>query len=295
MDGSYYEALCVPTSATPEQIKKAYRDLARQWHPDLHIDPVGKAAAHERFCEIGEAYAVLSDPESRRAYDARLLTGSVDPCGQGERVREAAVAGRAHSERSATMTFEEFQRLLDEVLQVGGILAYLAVFGTLYGAYRATVSATNFTVKVATHSETKAVARSSLLVLAMLAFFLASTWLLGGVTLLLSHSLFSSIQGVGDLTCTMGLLVPIVYVLAGFIIRRDPQQGYATVIGVLFVTALIVLALWAALGVLAVVIGFFAPKEAPTRSDALRYIVVATPSLILLAVSFLLLPREHSA
>jgi len=61
----YYAALGVPRNADTDQIKKAYRKLARQYHPD-----VSKSAGTEaRFKEIGEAYATLKDPEKRAAYD----------------------------------------------------------------------------------------------------------------------------------------------------------------------------------------------------------------------------------
>jgi len=61
----YYEILGVDRSATPEEIKQAYRKLAMQWHPDRN--PSQQAA--ERFREIAEAYAVLSDQTKRQAYD----------------------------------------------------------------------------------------------------------------------------------------------------------------------------------------------------------------------------------
>ena len=61
----YYDLLNVSRDANPETLKRAYRRLARQYHPDVNKEP----GAEERFKEIGRAYEVLSDPEKRTRYD----------------------------------------------------------------------------------------------------------------------------------------------------------------------------------------------------------------------------------
>ncbi len=62
-----YDVLGVPKTATADEIKKAYRRLARRWHPDKNP---GDKEAEERFKEIQAAYDVLSDPDKRKRYDA---------------------------------------------------------------------------------------------------------------------------------------------------------------------------------------------------------------------------------
>lgn len=66
MAEDYYKALEVSRTASPEEIQKAYRKLARKHHPDLNPDD---AAAKKRFQTIQKAYDVLSDPEKRKMYD----------------------------------------------------------------------------------------------------------------------------------------------------------------------------------------------------------------------------------
>lgn len=63
---NYYDILGVPRTATIEEIKKAYRKLARQYHPDLNP---GNKAAEEKFKDVGEAYEILSDQGKRSQYD----------------------------------------------------------------------------------------------------------------------------------------------------------------------------------------------------------------------------------
>jgi curved DNA-binding protein CbpA len=72
-DKDYYRTLGVRPEATEEEIRKAYRRLALQWHPDRNQ---GKPEAEERFKEISEAYAVLIDPATRREYDGARHAGA---------------------------------------------------------------------------------------------------------------------------------------------------------------------------------------------------------------------------
>ena len=72
MEKDFYAILGVPKDVDEKTLKKTYRKLAREWHPD---SKPGDKAAEQKFKDIGEAYAVLSDPEQRKQYDAIRAMG----------------------------------------------------------------------------------------------------------------------------------------------------------------------------------------------------------------------------
>jgi molecular chaperone DnaJ len=94
----YYEILGVGEKAGADQIKKAYRKLAKQHHPDTHPDDPGAA---ERFKEISEAYRVLSDDEQRKKYDQMRRFGGLGGFGFG------AAGGPRTGARPGAFRFED--------------------------------------------------------------------------------------------------------------------------------------------------------------------------------------------
>ena len=79
MAGDYYEILGVSRDASKEDVKRAYRRLARKYHPDVNKEP----GAEERFKEINRAYEVLSEPETRARYDRFGEAGVASGAGAG--------------------------------------------------------------------------------------------------------------------------------------------------------------------------------------------------------------------
>jgi molecular chaperone DnaJ len=90
----YYEILCLQKNASQDEIKSQYRKLALKFHPDRNKS----ADAAEYFKEVSEAYAVLSDPEKRKIYDAYGHAGvdgrySTEDIFQGSRVNFEDIFG----------------------------------------------------------------------------------------------------------------------------------------------------------------------------------------------------------
>src|ERR1043166_5002466 len=101
----YYATLGVAREATEEEIKQAFRKLARKYHPDVAKD---KKNAEEKFKEINEAYEVLGDPTKRKKYDelgANWQDGGAQGFPPGWEAHAGASRGRARAGRSQEFHF----------------------------------------------------------------------------------------------------------------------------------------------------------------------------------------------
>jgi molecular chaperone DnaJ len=141
----YYEVLGVDRGASPEEIKRAFRRLAREHHPDVNKDD----HAAERFKDINEAYQVLSDPERRAQYDQFGTTQPSGPARGGEGFgpfedifdmffgrRSGAGTARDEAERGADLrydlelTLEEAYTGVEKHIDVARLDTCPACFGT---------------------------------------------------------------------------------------------------------------------------------------------------------------------
>jgi molecular chaperone DnaJ len=118
----FYQVLGVPDTATPEDIKKAYRRLAKQYHPDAN--PSNPSAA-ERFKEVSEAHTVLSDAEKRKQYDAMRRYGAFEPRAPGGAGRRSGAPG------GAGPSVEEF-----DINDLGGLGGLGDIFSSIFGRSR---------------------------------------------------------------------------------------------------------------------------------------------------------------
>lgn len=118
---NYYHILEVAQTATAQEIKKAFRTKAKQFHPDLNPDP----GAREQFIEVEEGYTILSDPQKRKRYDWLLSNPGYSSRSksrkrdayrrrhaQEEYMKRAARAARAKAQRHADMRYQRFMHTM---------------------------------------------------------------------------------------------------------------------------------------------------------------------------------------
>jgi hypothetical protein len=122
----YYGVLRVSRTASTVEIRRSYRSLVQQFHPDVNPDP----AAHEHIKEINEAYDVLGDEAKRYAYDLRLANPFVEATPQPPSHRDPAYRRRA-AYRAPTPKGSTQYDLMQKYVQLG---AYAAWAGCLLSA-----------------------------------------------------------------------------------------------------------------------------------------------------------------
>jgi molecular chaperone DnaJ len=118
----FYATLGVSSSASQDEIKKAYRKLAKKFHPDANASD---AKAGERFKEISEANNVLSDPAKRKQYDEMRRLGAFDGGGFGGFGGGARSARGAGARGAQSINFEEFD--------IGGLGGLGDLFSSMFG------------------------------------------------------------------------------------------------------------------------------------------------------------------
>lgn len=125
----YYAVLGVRRKASADDIKKAYRKLARKYHPDVNS---GDAAAEQKFKEISEAYAVLSDDAKRRTYDKfGTQWQQYEQSGQNFDWSQWYNAGGAERQQGRTVSPEEFEQMFGGIAGGGG--TFSDFFQQLFG------------------------------------------------------------------------------------------------------------------------------------------------------------------
>ncbi|GAB1418488.1 hypothetical protein MASR2M12_12530 [Bacteroidales bacterium] len=153
----HYKILGLSTSATKEEIKKAYRKLALEWHPDKNKSP----NAHEIFIKINEAYLILYDEQARAKYDKEyeFFFGKQQKAEQpkedytqkepfAEKTQQESKytysyndpdlnnwskSAKRQASKYASMSFEEFGKLLGEVVKETGRQGFTAIIYAVSG------------------------------------------------------------------------------------------------------------------------------------------------------------------
>ncbi|MBN2408775.1 MAG: molecular chaperone DnaJ [Candidatus Aminicenantes bacterium] len=108
MEKDYYRTLGIGRNASAAEIKKAYRKLARKFHPDLNP---GDKAAEAKFKEIQEAYSVLIDPKKKSQYDQFGFVGDQPPPGTGRRASGSSFEGFDFSDYGTSSFADFFENL----------------------------------------------------------------------------------------------------------------------------------------------------------------------------------------
>lgn len=106
---NYYDILTVHQSSTDQEIKKAYRSLAKEWHPDVNNGP----DAHMRFVEISEAYQILINPQTRQEYDRIIFNNNTNTQSQ----YDFSNAQRTAREKGEYYSSISLERVLEEIFK----------------------------------------------------------------------------------------------------------------------------------------------------------------------------------
>lgn len=121
VDVDHYQTLGIATGATPDEVKQAYRKLAKQFHPDAQKSgtqksgPQNKASTHDRIAKVNAAYEVLGDANERRQYDQqRRLRAEAAATERSSRAASAASVGaqyrKKRSSSASQTTIEQWLR-----------------------------------------------------------------------------------------------------------------------------------------------------------------------------------------
>lgn len=96
----YYKILDIPSNATPEEIKGAFRKLAKEYHPDLHVNNPLQKLANEKFKEINEANDILSDEAKRKDYDYLRSNQTKNATGHNTNSNNNTYSGKAQTRKN---------------------------------------------------------------------------------------------------------------------------------------------------------------------------------------------------